>query len=84
MRLLLGWLLLGIATFQNWPALGLRHRWQLRAWMGLLQIPGNVSTGHTRWLNATAHLLVIRLRRLRSVLRSHGVRMVSISQMVMR
>lgn len=83
MLLLLRWWLLGIASFQDWPALGLWHRWHLLTRVGLLQIPGNVSTGHARWLVATAHLLVVRLLRRLSILGTHSVRMVGISHVVM-
>lgn len=80
--LLLWWLWLGIAAFQDGPALGLRHRWHLRARMGLLQIPGNVTAGHSRWLMTTAHLLWIWLRRLGWLRSTHAIRMMSGSQVV--
>lgn len=85
MLLLLRRLLLGIATFQDWPALRLGHRWHLLTRMRLLQIPRNVSTGHSRRLVTSAHLLVVRLRLLRTLGTSQrGSMQVSISHVMVR
>lgn len=76
-RLLLRCLWLGIAAFQDWPALRLRHWWHLWSRMRLLQIPGNVTAGNSRWLMSTPHLLWIRLWRLSWLWSTHVTRVMS-------